>query len=37
MKRWGLNILISIVTSVGSYFVFVQWLSIPMPKGWIGL
>ncbi len=36
MKRWGLNILISIVTSVGSYFVFVQWLSIPMPKGWIG-
>lgn len=37
MKRWGLNILISLVTSVGSYFVFVQWLRIPMPKGWIGL
>jgi len=37
IKRWGLNILISVVTSVGSYFVFVQWLSIPMPKGWIGL
>ncbi len=37
IKRWGLNILISVVTSVGSYFVFVQWLAIPMPKGWIGL
>jgi glucan phosphoethanolaminetransferase (alkaline phosphatase superfamily) len=37
IKRWGLNILISLVTSVGSYFLFVQWLNIPMPKGWIGL
>ena len=37
MKRWGLNILISVVTAVGSYFLFVQWLNIPMPKGWIGI
>jgi len=37
VKRWGLNILISVVTAVGSYFLFVQWLNIPMPKGWIGL
>jgi len=37
MKRWGLNILISVVTAVGSYFLFVRWLDIPMPKGWIGL
>lgn len=37
IKRWGLNILISIVTAVGSYFLFVKWLDIPMPKGWIGL
>jgi len=37
MKRWALNILISFVTAVGSYFLFVQWLNIPMPKGWIGL
>jgi putative tricarboxylic transport membrane protein len=37
IKRWGLNILISVVTSVGSYFLFVKWLNIPMPKGWIGL
>ena len=37
IKRWGLNILISVVTAVGSYFLFVRWLDIPMPKGWIGL
>jgi putative tricarboxylic transport membrane protein len=37
MKRWGLNILISVVTAVGSYFLFVKWLDIPMPKGWLGL
>ena len=37
MKRWGLNILISVVTAVGSYFLFVKWLDIPMPKGWIGI
>ena len=37
MKRWALNILISFVTAVGSYFLFVQWLNIPMPKGCIGI
>ena len=37
IKRWGLNILISVVAAVGSYFLFVKWLDIPMPKGWIGL
>ena len=37
MKRWGLNILISVMTAVGSYFLFVKWLNIPMPKGWIGI
>jgi putative tricarboxylic transport membrane protein len=37
VKRWGLNILISVVTAVGSYFLFVKWLNIPMPKGWIGI
>ena len=37
IKRWGLNILISVATAVGSYFLFVKWLDIPMPKGWIGL
>ena len=37
MKRWKLNVLISAMTSAGSYLLFVQWLNIPMPKGWIGL
>ena len=37
IKRWGLNILISVVTAVGSFFLFVKWLDIPMPKGWIGI
>jgi putative tricarboxylic transport membrane protein len=37
IKRWGLSILISVVTAVGSYFLFVKWLDIPMPKGWIGI
>jgi putative tricarboxylic transport membrane protein len=37
IKRWGLIILISVVTAVGSYFLFVKWLDIPMPKGWIGI
>lgn len=37
IKRWGLNILISVVTAVGCYFLFVKWLDIPMPKGWIGI
>jgi putative tricarboxylic transport membrane protein len=37
IKRWGLNILVSVVTAAGSYFLFVKWLNIPMPKGWIGL
>ena len=37
IKRWGLNILISVVTAVGSYLLFVKWLDIPMPKGWVGI
>ena len=37
IKRWGLNILISVVTAAGSYVLFVKWLDIPMPKGWIGI
>lgn len=36
-KRWGRTIVISAATAVGSYFLFVQWLNIPMPKGWPGL
>ena len=37
MKRWAFNIFLSFMTAVVCYFLFVQWLSIPMPKGWIGL
>ena len=37
MKRWALNILLSFMTAVASYFLFVQWLQIPLPKGFIGL
>ncbi len=37
MKRWALNILLSFMMAVACYFLFVQWLQIPLPKGFIGL
>ncbi len=37
MKRWVFNLLLSVITAGVTYFLFVQWLKIPMPKGWIGL
>ena len=37
ISRWGLTLLISGFTAAGSYIIFVQWLQIPLPKGWIGL
>jgi hypothetical protein len=37
IKRWAFNIFLSFITSVGSYFLFVQWLNIPLPKGWLGI
>jgi hypothetical protein len=37
MKQWILNILLSFMTAVACYFLFVQWLKIPLPKGWMGL
>lgn len=36
-KRWSHTILISFITTVASYFIFVQWLKIPLPKGWLGV
>ena len=36
-KRWTINILLSLVTATASYFLFVGWLKIPLPKGWIGI
>ena len=37
MKRWAHKILLSFITSVASYLLFVQWLKIPLTKGWIGI
>jgi putative tricarboxylic transport membrane protein len=37
MKGWFGNALVSFLAAGLSYFLFVQWLKIPLPKGWIGL
>ena len=37
VKRWGVNLFISLVTAVGAYFLFVHWLRIPLPKGFLGI
>jgi hypothetical protein len=37
VKKWIFNLMISFMTAGASYFLFVQWLKIPMPKGWIGI
>lgn len=31
------SILLSLVTAAASYFLFVRWLQIPLPKGFLGL
>ncbi len=36
IKQWRMNLLISSVTTVVAYLVFVQWLKIPLPMGWLG-
>ncbi len=36
-RRWMINILLSLVTAIASYILFVEWLKIPLPKGWIGI
>lgn len=37
MKRWAFNLFFSLMTTAASYLLFVQWLSIPLPKGWLGI
>ncbi|MEW6264611.1 MAG: tripartite tricarboxylate transporter TctB family protein [Thermodesulfobacteriota bacterium] len=37
VRRWPFNLTISFITAVFSYLVFVQWLKIPLPRGWPGL
>ncbi len=34
--RWALCGLTAIVTAIGIHFIFVSWLTIPLPRGWIG-
>jgi putative tricarboxylic transport membrane protein len=37
VKRWTLTLPLSFMTAVICYFLFVHWLKIPLPKGWIGI
>jgi hypothetical protein len=37
MKSWRLTLPLSFITAVVCYFIFVQFLKIPLPKGWIGI
>jgi len=37
VKKWAWNVLLSFASAGVSYVLFVQWLKIPLPKGWIGL
>ena len=37
IRRRRDSILIALCTAVAAYVLFVQWLKIPLPKGWIGL
>ncbi len=36
VTQWRMNLLISGVTSGVAYVVFVHWLKIPLPMGWLG-
>ena len=37
VKKWTFSLPLSFVTATICYFLFVQWLKIPLPKGWIGI
>ena len=37
VKSWAYSLSLSLLTATGAYFLFVVWLQIPLPKGWIGL
>jgi putative tricarboxylic transport membrane protein len=36
-KQWSLNLTVSLLTSAGSYALFVHGLKIPLPKGFLGI
>ncbi len=37
LRRWSLNLTISLLTAAASHLLFVRWLQIPLPRGWMGL
>jgi putative tricarboxylic transport membrane protein len=37
VRRWAYNLSLSLLTATGAYLLFVLWLQIPLPKGFIGL
>lgn len=37
VKSWVYSLSLSFLTATGAYFLFVLWLKIPLPKGWIGI
>lgn len=37
VKNWRLSLPLSFIIAIACYFLFVQWLKIPLPKGWIGI
>jgi hypothetical protein len=36
-RRWTSTLSLSLLTAAGVYVLFVLWLQIPLPKGWVGL
>ena len=36
-RYWRRNLIIALVAAATAHFVFVQWLQIPFPQGWLGL
>lgn len=36
-RRWRSNMLIALLAGGISHFIFVQWLQIPFPQGWLGI
>jgi hypothetical protein len=37
VRRWTYSLPLSFLTAAGAYVLFVVWLQIPLPKGWIGV
>jgi hypothetical protein len=36
VRRWWRSGLIAAISAVASYLIFVRWLGIPLPAGWLG-